>query len=63
LPYAPDWSAVQQMLADVDTDKPRDIRDRAILLLLALYGMGSGEVAALRLDQIDWAGEPSDSFG
>ena len=56
LPYAPDWSAVQQMLADVDTDKPRDIRDRAILLLLALYGMRSGEVAALQLEQIDWAG-------
>ena len=56
LPYAPDWSAVQQMLADVDTDKPRDIRDRAILLLLALYGMRSGEVAALQLNQIDWAG-------
>jgi len=55
LPYAPDWSAVQQMLADVDTDRPRDIRDRAILLLLAVYGMRSGEVAALRLDQIDWA--------
>jgi len=56
LPYAPDWSTVQQMLADVDTDKPRDIRDRAILLLLALYGMRSGEVSALRLGQIDWAG-------
>jgi integrase/recombinase XerD len=56
LPYAPDWSAVQQMLADVDTDRPRDIRDRAILLLLALYGLRSGEVSALRLDQIDWAG-------
>ena len=55
LTYAPDWSVVQQMLADVDTDEPRDIRDRAILLLLALYGMRSGEVAALRLDQIDWA--------
>jgi len=56
LPYAPDWSDVRRMLADVDTDKPRDIRDRAILLLLAVYGMRSGEVAALRLDQIDWAG-------
>jgi integrase len=44
------------MLADVDTDRPRDIRDRAILLLLALYGMRSGEVVALRLDQIDWTG-------
>ena len=63
LPYAPDWSAVQQMLADVDTDKPRDIRDRAILLLLALYGMRSGEVAALQLDQIDWAGRTINSFG
>jgi integrase len=44
------------MLADVDTDRPRDIRDRAILLLLAVYGMRRGEVVALRLDQIDWAG-------
>jgi integrase len=43
------------MLADTETDKLRDIRDRAILLLLAVYGMRSGEVAALRLDQIDWA--------
>jgi site-specific recombinase XerD len=56
LPYAPDWSDVQRMLADVDTDKPRDIRDRAVLLLLAIYGMRSGEVAALRLDQINWPG-------
>ncbi|MFC0512141.1 MULTISPECIES: tyrosine-type recombinase/integrase [Asaia] len=57
LPYAPAWSDVQRMLEDVDTDNPQDIRDRAILLLLAVYGMRSGEVAALRLDQIDWAGK------
>ncbi|KWV49989.1 integrase [Rhizobium altiplani] len=56
LPYAPDWSDVQRMLVDAETDKPRDIRDRAILLLLAVYGMRSGEVVALRLDQIDWSG-------
>jgi site-specific recombinase XerD len=56
LPYAPDWCDVQRMLADAETDDPQDIRDRAILLLLAVYGMRSGEVAALRLDQIDWAG-------
>jgi integrase/recombinase XerD len=55
LPYAPDWIDVQRMLADTETDKLRDIRDRAILLLLAVYGLRSGEVAALRLDQIDWA--------
>lgn len=56
LPYARDWSDVQRMLADAETDKPQDIRDRAILLLLAVYGMRSGEVVALRLDQIDWDG-------
>lgn len=56
LPYAPDWCDVRQMLVEVDTDNLRDIRDRAILLLLAIYGMRSGEVVALRLDQIDWAG-------
>jgi site-specific recombinase XerD len=56
LPYAPDWFDVQRMLADAETDTPRDIRDRAILMLLAVYGMRSGEVVALRLDQIDWAG-------
>ncbi len=44
---------VQRMLADADTDKPSD---RAILMLLAIYGMRSGEVVALRLDQIDWPG-------
>ncbi len=56
LPYAPDWSEVCRMVAAADTDIPREIRDRAILLLLAVYGMRSGEVAALRLDQIDWPG-------
>ena len=53
LPYAPDWADRQRMLADAETDNPLDIRDRAILLLLAVYGLRSGEVAALRLDQID----------
>ena len=36
------------MLAEVDTDKPRDIRDRAILLLLALYGMRPPRLHDLR---------------
>ena len=47
LPYAPDWSNVRRMVADADTDRPRDIRDRAILLLLAVYGMRSGEVCSI----------------
>lgn len=56
LPYAPQWSDVRRLLADTATGKPRDIRDRAILMLLAIYGLRRGEVASLRLDQIDWCG-------
>jgi hypothetical protein len=37
LPYAPDWSVVQQMLADVDTNKPRDIREAANAWLKSHY--------------------------
>jgi len=54
LPAGPDWVAVQRLLADADTTRPRDIRDRAILMLLALYGLRASEVVALRLDDIDW---------
>jgi len=54
LPLAPSWSDVQKVLADTLTDVGRDVRDRAILMLLAIYGMRSGEVASLRLDQLDW---------
>ncbi len=56
LPSAPGWTDVQRLLATTDTDKPADIRNRAILMLLSIYGMRRGEVAALRLDQVDWAG-------
>jgi integrase/recombinase XerD len=54
LPFAPSWLDVQRILADSPTDLRRDVRDRAILMLLAIYGMRSGEVASLRLDQLDW---------
>lgn len=54
LPRGPGWSDVQRLLAYMDTDQPRDIRDRAILLLLAIYGLRESEVIQLRLDDIDW---------
>jgi integrase/recombinase XerD len=31
-----------------------DVRDRAILLLLAVYALRSGEVRTLKLDDVDW---------
>ena len=54
LPFAPAWSDVQRILADSLTDSRRDVRDRAILMLLAIYGMRSGEVASLQLAHVDW---------
>ena len=57
LPSAPGWPDVQRILATTETDKPADIRNRAILMLLSIYGMRRGEVAALRLDQVDWEGK------
>lgn len=55
LPYALSWGEVRRLLATACSDSERDVRDRAILMLLAVYGLRRGEVAALRLDQIDWA--------
>lgn len=56
LPYALSWEEVRHVLASANSDAPHDVRDRAILLLLAIYGLRSSEAAALRLDQIDLAG-------
>lgn len=53
LPYALSWDDVRRVIATASGQTERDIRDRAILLLLAVYGLRRGEVASLRLDQID----------
>jgi integrase/recombinase XerD len=54
LPAGPCWDDVQRLIASTDTDEPRDIRDRVVLMLLAIYGLRRGEVVALTLDDIDW---------
>lgn len=54
LPVGPQWDDVQRLIASTDTDRPQDIRDRPILLLLAVYGLRCGEVVALTLDDIGW---------
>jgi site-specific recombinase XerD len=45
------------LLATTEGDRPADIRDRAILLLLAVYGLRAGEVRHLRLEDFDWEQE------
>jgi len=54
LPLGPPWSDVQRLLAGLDTDRSEDIRDRAILMLFAVYGLRASEVAQLCLDDLDW---------
>jgi site-specific recombinase XerD len=54
LPLGPTWSDVQRLLTGLDTDRPSDIRDRAILMLFAVYGLRASEVAQLCLDDLDW---------
>jgi site-specific recombinase XerD len=57
LPIGPPWPDVQRLIASTVGDSARDIRDRAILILLATYGLRSGEVAGLRLDDVNWDSE------
>ena len=54
LPVGPSWNDVQRLIATTQGSRPKDIRDRAILLLLAVYALRSGEVRALRLEDLDW---------
>jgi integrase/recombinase XerD len=54
LPAALDWQDVKRLLSDADTESGRDIRDRACMMLMSIYGLRRCEVAALRLDQIDF---------
>ena len=43
-----------RILETTEGDRPADIRDRAILQLLIVYALRSGEVRHLRLDDLDW---------
>lgn len=55
LPLGPTWEAVGRMLTETGGDDPGSVRDHAIILLLAVYGLRSGEVRRLLLDDIDWS--------
>jgi site-specific recombinase XerD len=65
VPVVPNWSMasipraiapeqVRQLLASIDRRTATGRRDYAIVLLLARLGLRSGEVASLKLDDIDW---------
>ena len=57
LPLGPSWEEVGRLLAATAGGDPPALRDHAILLLLSVYGLRSGEVRRLRLDDLDWSRE------
>jgi len=57
LPRGPAWDDVQRLLAACAGKTPSEIRDHAMLLVIAVYGLRSGEVRHLRLEDIDWERE------
>src|SRR5260370_35504380 len=51
------WDDVQCLLDSNEGDRPRDIRDRALIMLFAVYGLRVSEVRTLRLADLDWENE------
>ena len=47
---------VEQIISCCDPNSPVGRRDRAILLMLARMGLRAGDIAQLRLNDIDWQG-------
>ena len=57
LPAGPSWEDVRRLLATTEGGQPIAIRDRAMLMLLAVYGLRGGEVGRLCLEDLDWERE------
>ena len=57
LPLGPTWEEISCIIELATGNTPAQLRNRAILLLLSLYGLRSGEVRRLRIDDIDWQKE------
>jgi site-specific recombinase XerD len=57
LPASPNWEDVQRLVDYYDGNRPRDIRNKAIMVILAVYGMRCSELASLTLKDIDWGNE------
>ena len=57
IPKGLDRDEIMDLLAATEGDRPADIRDRAILMVLIAYGLRAGEVAGLGLDDLDWVEE------
>ena len=48
------WEDIRRILRAVSRDRLVGLRDYAMLLVMATYGLGSGEVVHLELSDVDW---------
>jgi integrase/recombinase XerD len=55
LPIGPTWDEVARGVTAADGDTPLQRRNAAVLRLLAIYGLRSGEVRRLQMPDVDWA--------
>jgi integrase/recombinase XerD len=55
VPKGPSWKDVQRMVASLDDRRPVELRDHAMVLLMAVYGLRAGDVIALHLADVDFA--------
>ena len=54
VPRGFDRDEVERLLATTEGSTPVDLRDRAVLTILATCGLRAGEVRALRVEDVDW---------
>jgi integrase/recombinase XerD len=54
LPRALPWETVRTLLRSMETSSPMGLRDYAMFLLMATYGLRASEIVAINLDDIRW---------
>ena len=54
LPRALPWETVQSLLRSIDRTSAMGVRDYAMFLLVATYGLRTSEVVAITLDDLRW---------
>lgn len=48
------WEQVRQLIGSVDTSRPIGLRDKAVMLIIAVLGLRNQEVRSLQLTDIFW---------
>jgi integrase len=61
LPRALPWETVRSLLESIDRKTPLGLRDYAIFLLMATYGLRPSDIVNLKMDAIHWRHDESRS--